>query len=86
MAYGLACSGDRDNHKPCHIPVYCCSLKLRRTCGNTQEFFICSLNRLSPVVNRNGRKMVDNTNKDIQGIYKQGLHKIVTEESSELVN
>ena len=27
-----------------------------RTCGNTQEFFVCSLSRLSPVVNRNGRK------------------------------
>ena len=30
--------------------------KLRRTCGNTQDFFVCSLSRLSSVVNRNGRK------------------------------
>ena len=33
----------------------------------------------SPVVNRNGRNMVDNTN-------KEGLYKIMTEKSSELVN
>ena len=32
------------------------SPKMQRTCGNTQEFFVCSLSRLSPVVNRNGRK------------------------------
>ena len=29
---------------------------MRCTCLNTQEFFVCSLNRLSPVINRNGRK------------------------------
>ena len=54
--YGLTCSGDGDNHRTCHITVYYFSLKMRRTCGNTQEFFVCSLSRLSPVVNRNGRK------------------------------
>ena len=31
-------------------------------------------------------KMADNTNKGHTRIYKQGLHKIITEESSELVN
>ena len=62
--YGLACSGDGDDHRTCHITVYCFSLKMRRNCGNTQEFFVCSMSRLSPVVNRNERKMTDNTDKD----------------------
>ena len=54
--YGLTCSGDRDNHRTCYRTVHCFSLKMWRTCGNTQEFFVCSLSRLSHVVNRNGRK------------------------------
>ena len=63
--YGLACSGDGDNHRTCHIMVYCFSLKMRHTCGKAQELFVCSLSRLSPVVNRNGRKdSGHNTNKD----------------------
>ena len=53
---------------------------MRHTCGNTQELFVCSLSRLSPVVNRNGRKIVGTTlTRIMQGIYKQGLYKIVTE-------
>ena len=47
-AYGLACSDDGDNHRTCHIPVYCFSLKMRRTCWNTKEFLVCSLSRLKP--------------------------------------
>ena len=43
--YGLACSGDGDNHKTCHTTVYCFSLKMRPTWGNTQ---VCSLSRLKP--------------------------------------
>ena len=54
--YDLACSGDGDDHRTCNITVYCFSLKMRRTCGNTQEFFVCSMSRLSRVVNRNERK------------------------------
>ena len=55
---------------------------MRRTCGNTQELFVCILSRLSPVVNRNERKDSDTTLTRIiqlQGIYKQGLYKIITE-------
>ena len=55
---------------------------MRRTCENTQELFVCSLSRLRPVVNRNGRKDGDTTLTRIiqlQGIYKQGLYKIITE-------
>ena len=51
-----AYSGNGDNHRTCYITVYCFSLKMRRSCGNTQELFVFSLSRLSPVVNRNGRK------------------------------
>ena len=43
--YGLACSGDGDNHRTCHITVYCFIIKMRRTCGNTQA---CSFSRLNP--------------------------------------
>ena len=67
-AYGLACSGDTDNHRTCLITVFCFSLKMRRTCGNTQEVFVCSLNRLSPVVHRNGRK---DGGQHLQGSYKE---------------
>ena len=78
--YGLACSGDGDNHRTCHITVYCFSLKMRHTCGNAQGLFVCSLSRLSPVVNRNGRKDSDTTlTRIMQGICKQGLYKIITE-------
>ena len=80
--YGLTFSGDGDNHRTCHITVYCFSLKMRRTCGNTQELFFCSLSRLSPPINRNGRKDGDTTLTRIiqlQGIYKQGLYKAITE-------
>ena len=80
--YGLACSGDGDNHRTCHIAVYCFSLRMRRTCGNTQELFVCSLSIESPVINRNGKKDGDTALTRIiqlQGIYKQGLHKIITE-------
>ena len=46
-----------DNHRTCHITVYCFSLTDKRsTCENTQDFFVCSLSILSPVLNRNGRK------------------------------
>ena len=55
-ADGLTCSCDGNNHRTCHITIYCFSLKMRCIFGNTQEFFVCSLSRLSPVVNRNGRK------------------------------
>ena len=54
--YGPACSGDGDNHRTWCITVYSFSLKMRSTSGNTQEFLDCSLSRLSPVVNRNGRE------------------------------
>ena len=48
------------------------------TCGNAQEFLVYSLSRLSPVVNRNGRKdSGHNTSKDHAWIYKQGLYKII---------
>ena len=50
-----------------------------RTYGNTQKLFVCSLSRLSPVVNRNGRKDSGHNTNFIQGIYKQGLYKIITE-------
>ena len=55
---------------------------MRRTCGNTQELFVCSLSRLRPVVNRNGRKDGDTTLTRIvqlQRIYKQRLYKIIKE-------
>ena len=55
---------------------------MRRTCGNTQDLFVCSLSRLSPVINRNGRKDGDTTLTriiELQGIYKQGLYKAIKE-------
>ena len=52
---------------------------MRRTYANTQKLFVCSLSRLSPVVNRNGRKDSGHNTNLIQGIYKQGLYKIITE-------
>ena len=55
---------------------------MQRTCGNTQELFVCSLSRLSPIVNRNGREDGDTTTTRIiqlQRIYKQGLYKTITE-------
>ena len=53
-ADGLACSGDGDNHRTCHITVYCFSLK--HAVYLRQYTRVLSLSRLSPKVNRNGRK------------------------------
>ena len=70
--YDLTCSGDRDDHRTCHITVYCFSLKMGRTCGNTQEFFVCSMSRLSRVVNRNERK---DDGQHWQGSYKKCINR-----------
>ena len=56
MKYYLVTGGLSSVPEASNKTVYCFSLKMRRTYGNTQEFFVCSLNRLSPVVNINGRK------------------------------
>ena len=41
------------------------------TYGNTQKFLVCSLNRVQPVLDRNGRK---DGGQQLQGSYKEYIN------------